>query len=152
TPPVPRAHVLVVTGRLQARGVRAQCRALPTGAVLVEPAGRNTAAAIALAVLHVARRHPDAVMAVLPADHAITPVPIFRRDLTLALEVAEWSGALVTFGVPPTRPETGYGYIRPAEPMRGGRGRVAWVDAFIEKPERARAEALLAERGVLWNA
>src|SRR5262245_14068945 len=94
TPPVPRRHVLVVTGRVHARRVRAQCGALPPGAVLVEPEGRNTAPAIALAALHVARTDPAAVMAVFPADHAIAPVATFRRDLALAFDVAAKSGAL----------------------------------------------------------
>src|SRR5262245_62156855 len=89
TPPVPRRHVRVLTGRVHARGVRTQCGTLPAGAVLVEPEGRNTAAAIALAALHVARIDPRAVMAVLPADHAIAPLVTFRRDLKLAFDVAE---------------------------------------------------------------
>jgi mannose-1-phosphate guanylyltransferase len=156
TPPIPRRCVLVVTGRAQAAAVRRQLPRLPAGAVLVEPEGRNTAAAIALAALHIARRDPSALMAVLPADHAISPVATFRADLTLALDVAERTGGLVTLGLPPRYPETGYGYIRPGEPIRGqprgGRGRVATVAAFIEKPDRARAEALLEEGGVLWNA
>ena len=152
TPPIPRRRVLVVTGRAQASGVRAQLRALPAGAVLVEPEARNTAAAITLAALHVGRTHPDAVMAVLPADHAIGPVATFRADLSLALDVAGRSGSLVTFGLAPTHAETGYGYILPGEPMRGGRGRIAWVDTFIEKPERVRAETLVAEGRALWNS
>jgi mannose-1-phosphate guanylyltransferase len=152
TPPISRRRLLVVTGRAQAGGVRAQLRQLPPGAVLVEPEGRNTAAAIALAALHVAQTHPDAVMAVLPADHAIAPLATFRADLALALDVAERTGALVTFGLAPTHPETGYGYIRPGAPVRGGRGRVAWVEAFVEKPDRQRAEAILAEGRMLWNS
>jgi len=120
--------------------------------VLVEPEARNTAAAIALAALHIARRAPDAVMAVLPADHAISRLGLFRRDLALALDVAERRSALVTIGVEPTHPETGYGYIRVGEPLPGTRGRAARVESFIEKPDRARAEALLAEGRVLWNS
>ena len=91
-------------------------------------------------------------MVVLPADHAIAAHGVFRADLRLALRVAEETGALVTLGLPPTRPETGYGYIRPAAAVPGTRGRVARVAAFIEKPNRRRAEALLAEGRVLWNA
>src|SRR5581483_6538138 len=98
------------------------------------------------------RRSPDAVMAVLPSDHAITDVAVFRRDLALALDVAARRDALVTIGVRPTHPETGYGYIRTGATLPGTRGRAARVDAFIEKPDRARAEALLADGDVLWNA
>jgi mannose-1-phosphate guanylyltransferase len=91
-------------------------------------------------------------MAVLPADHAVGDLPAFRRDLALALDVAERTSALVTIGVTPTRPETGYGYIRTGAALAGTRGRAARVEAFIEKPERTRAEALLARGNVLWNS
>jgi len=152
SPPIARDHILVVTGMEHARAVRAQLPRLTASRLLVEPQGRNTAAAIALAALHVARTHPDAVMAVLPADHAIGDVATFRAELAVAVDVAERTGALVTLGVKPTYAETGYGYIRPGASMRGTGGRVAWVEAFLEKPERARAEALLAEGRALWNA
>jgi mannose-1-phosphate guanylyltransferase len=152
SPPVPRGNVLVVTGSPQARAVRAQLRHLRSDHVLVEPEGRNTAPAIALAALHLAKRSPEAVMAVLPADHAIGDLAAFRADLTLALDVAARTGALVTFGLVPTHPETGYGYIRPGAAVDGASSRVTWVERFIEKPDRARAEALIAEGGVLWNS
>jgi mannose-1-phosphate guanylyltransferase len=152
SPPIDRRRVLVVTGRVHARTVRRQLPRLRRAAVLVEPEGRNTAAAIALAALHVARRDPDAVMAVLPADHAIDGLPAFRRDLSLALDVAERTSALVTIGIVPTHAETGYGYIRVGAPLPGTRGRAARAAGFVEKPDRARAEALLAEGNVLWNS
>jgi mannose-1-phosphate guanylyltransferase len=152
SPPIDRRRVLVVTGRVHARTVRRQLPRLRRAAVLVEPEGRNTAAAIALAALHVARRDPDAVMAVLPADHAIDGLGTFRRDLSLALDVAERTSALVTIGIVPTHPETGYGYIRVGAALPGTRGRAARAAGFVEKPDRARAEALLAEGDVLWNS
>jgi len=150
-PPLRRANVFVVTARAHARAVHAQLPRLAAGRVLVEPEGRNTAAAIALAALHVTHAVPDAVLAVLPADHAIGDLPVFRADLAHALAVAEATCALVTLGVPPTHPETGYGYIRPGAPLPGV-ARAAAVERFIEKPERARAEVLLAEGGTLWNS
>jgi mannose-1-phosphate guanylyltransferase len=91
-------------------------------------------------------------MAVLPADHAIADRRAFRRDLALALDLAARSPVLVTIGIPPTHPETGYGYIRVGETVAGTRGRAARVEAFVEKPDRARAEALIAGGDVLWNA
>lgn len=148
SPPVARERVLIVTGRAHAAAVRAQLPGLGTR-ILVEPEGRNTGAAIALAAL---RLPPEGVMAVLPADHAIGDVSAFRADLALALDLAERTGALVTLGLRPTHPETGYGYIAAGPTVRGTRGRAAWVARFIEKPDRARAEALIAQRGVLWNA
>jgi mannose-1-phosphate guanylyltransferase len=144
--------VLVVAGRAHAREVRRQLPGLGRTAVLVEPEARNTAAAIALAALRIARRAPDAVMAVLPADHAIPTLAAFRQDLALALGIAERTGALVTIGIPPTHPETGYGYIRTGAPLPGTRGRAAHASAFIEKPNRTRAEELLAAGDVLWNS
>src|SRR6184192_1786299 len=152
SPPVRRDHVLVVTARAQARAVARQLARRGRGALLVEPEGRNTAAAIALAALHVARRAPEAVLAVLPADHVIDDLPAFRRDLRLALEVAEQSAALVTIGVAPTHAETGYGYIRLGASLPGANRRGAWASEFIEKPERARAEALVAGGDALWNS
>jgi mannose-1-phosphate guanylyltransferase len=148
-PLVRPARTWVVTTGPQARAVRSL---MPAAHLLVEPTARNTAAAVALAAVCVARQSPRAAMAVLPADHAISDVGAFRRDLTLALDVAERTGALVTLGVAPTRPETGYGYIRVGAPIEGEDARVAWVRSFIEKPDRARAEALIAESGTLWNA
>ena len=149
TPPISRARILVVTTRTQAAAVR---RELPGIDLLIEPRSQNTAPAIALAALALHRRDPTAVMAVLPADHAIRDLSTFRADLRLAFDTAERSDALVTFGIEPTRVETGYGYIRPGAPLRGARGRVARVERFIEKPERTRAAALLREGGFLWNA
>lgn len=151
TPPVAPARVLVVTGRPHARAVREQLPRL-AHQLLVEPAGRNTAAAIALAAATIARTAPDAVMAVLPADHAIGELATFRADLRLALDLAMRTGALVTLGIRPTHPETGYGYLRLGAPVPGSRGRAAQVEAFIEKPDRARATALLADGRTLWNA
>lgn len=151
-PLVGPSRVLIVAARSQARAVRTEVPRLPARNLLAEPVGRNTAAAIALAALVLERRTPGASMVVLPADHAIAAHGVFRADLRLALRVAEETGALVTLGLPPTHPETGYGYIRPAAALPGERGRVARVAAFIEKPNRRRAEALVAEGRVLWNA
>ena len=151
-PLVGPSRVVVVAGRSQARAVRAELPRLPARNLLAEPTGRNTAAAIALAALALERRTPGASMVVLPADHAISAHGVFRADLRLALRVAEETGSLVTLGLPPTRPETGYGYIRPATAMPGTKGRVSRVASFIEKPNLRRAQALVAEGRVLWNA
>jgi mannose-1-phosphate guanylyltransferase len=151
SPPIARDRVLVVTGRAQARAVRRQLPRLGNR-LLVEPESRNTAAAIALAALRVAARDPGATMAVLPADHLIADRRAFQRDLATALDLAERTAALVTIGIRPTHAETGYGYIRVGAALPGSRGRAARVAAFIEKPARARAAALLAGGNVLWNS
>jgi len=152
SPLVAPDRVRIVTRREHARAVRAQLPGLRADQVLVEPEGRNTAAAIALAALGVARERDDASIAVLPADHAIDGAARFRSDLGFALHLAERSGALVTLGLRPTRPETGYGYIRAGRAVPGTSGRAAWVEAFVEKPDRERAAALLAGGRVLWNS
>lgn len=113
-------------------------------ALILEPAPRGTAAAIALAALSAA---PDAVLLVMPSDHAVRDPDAFRRAVEAALPLAE-ADMLVTFGIAPDRPETGYGYIRTGAPLGEGRFR---AERFVEKPDRATAEAYLAEGGYLWN-
>ena len=149
----PRA-TWIVTGAGHAAAVRREARGLPRGNVLVEPQGRNTAAAIALAALRIARTSPDAVMVVLPADHAIGDVAAFRTTLTQAMDVAVATDRLVTIGIAPTHPETGYGYIQVGEaidPKHSGGSHAHAVARFIEKPDAARARALLDGGDVLWN-
>ena len=119
-------------------------------AVVLEPVGRNTAPAVALAAL-LAMRDADAaaepLLLVLPADHVITDDRAFAAAVNVAIEAAE-SGRLVTFGVVPDRPETGYGYI-----LRGARrGGWAEVGKFVEKPDRATAEAYVASGEYWWNS
>ncbi len=119
----------------------------PEGRVLAEPVGRNTAPAIGLAAL---LSDPGEVLLVLPSDHAIQREEAFRDVLSRARAVAE-AGYLVTFGITPSRPETGYGYIQSGEPLEGFPGfhRVA---RFVEKPDRPTAERYLAEGGYSWNS
>ncbi len=137
----------VVCGPVHARAVRRLLPRLPAANVLVEPIARNTGPAIGLATLHVQARDPDGVLAVLPSDHHVADVPGFQAVLRRAAEVAQ-SGALVTLGIRPTRPETGYGYIRVGEPIDGGAARVR---AFVEKPDAATAAQYLSSGEYLWN-
>ena len=118
---------------------------------LIEPVGRNTAAAIALAALYVRERFaPAALMWVCPSDHLVTNPAALYEAVDAASPVAA-AGHLVTFGITPTRPETGYGYIRIGAPL-GDATRALRVQRFVEKPERAAAQAMLAEGGYLWNS
>ena len=112
--------------------------------VVLEPVARNTAAAIGLAAR---LAPPDRLLLVMPSDHAIGDQRAFRQAIDAAVPVAQ-EGALVTFGIEPTGPETGFGYIA----AEGGDGPVRRVTGFVEKPDRARAEALLATGGHYWNA
>ena len=140
-----QAHDLLVRAQLAevAAGLGAQR--------LIEPCGRNTAAAIALAALYARRRFAsDAVLWVCPSDHLVTDPAALLRAVDLALPVAR-AGDLVTFGITPTRPETGYGYIRAGAPLAQA-GAVRRVASFVEKPELAVAEALLAAGDCFWNS
>ncbi|MCI0370806.1 MAG: NTP transferase domain-containing protein [candidate division NC10 bacterium] len=148
---VPVERLLVVAGARHAPLIRRHIPDLPRGNLLQEPAGRDTAAAIGLASVVVERRHPDPVMLVFPADHAIADIRGFRRTMRRAVAVLRRHDALVTVGVRPTRPETGYGYILAGEPMVGAPG-VRRVRRFLEKPSRTRAVRLARDPRCTWNA
>lgn len=115
---------------------------------LLEPVGRNTAPALAMAALDIEHRHgPDAQMLVLPADHLIRDLDAFAAAVASARALAA-DGYLVTFGILPTRPETGYGYIRAGGALEHGR----LIDAFVEKPDAATAAAYVASGDYVWNS
>ncbi len=112
--------------------------------IILEPFGRNTAPAIALAALS----QPNAILLVLPADHVIKNIPAFEQAVVIAKEQAQ-KDKLVTFGIVPTTPETGYGYIKTGVMLEKG---VHSVDAFVEKPNRETAESYLESKSYLWNS
>ncbi len=116
--------------------------------ILLEPEGRNTAPAICLAALDVAARDPDAVLLVLPSDHLIVDLDAFHRAVAAAAEAAR-AGQLVTFGITPDRPETGYGYIELPDLLKEG---AQPFIRFVEKPNAARAEEMLSSGRYLWNS
>jgi mannose-1-phosphate guanylyltransferase/mannose-6-phosphate isomerase len=122
----------------------------PTG-ILLEPEGRNTAPAVAVAAHFLLSRDKEAVMLVLPADHVIADTDAFHAAVNNALGVALGQGALVTFGIEPTAPETGYGYIRRGNPVDGFDGCFT-VERFVEKPDAATAQQFLDEGGYSWNS
>lgn len=149
----PEGRFLTVAAAGQAILVRRQLAQLDPRLVthlLLEPAPRNTAAAVALAALYArAAWGGDALLWVCPSDHLITdPAPL--RAALLAGAAAARAGHLVTFGIAPTRPETGYGYIEEGDPL--DHPGVRHVRRFVEKPERSVAEAMLAAGGHLWNS
>ena len=121
---------------------------LQSGGILLEPVARNTAPAIALAALHLAARDPGALMLVLPADHLIEDEAAFRAAVTRALALAE-KGWLVTFGIEPDAPETGFGYIARGDALDDAGYRVA---RFVEKPDLATAQAYVASGDYAWNS
>ncbi|MEP7311057.1 MAG: mannose-1-phosphate guanylyltransferase/mannose-6-phosphate isomerase [Pseudomonadota bacterium] len=117
----------------------------PPQAIVLEPCGRNTAPAIALAAY---AADPEALLLVLPADHVIRNPAAFQKSIQSALQAAQ-AGKLVTFGIVPTSPETGYGYIQRAPQAEGGAYPIA---QFVEKPDQARAAKFLAAGDYLWNS
>jgi mannose-1-phosphate guanylyltransferase/mannose-6-phosphate isomerase len=119
-------------------------------AIFLEPVGRNTAPAVAIAALDVIRREPDGLMLVLPADHLIRDQAAFHHAVTQAARLAE-KGLLVTFGIAVKSPETGYGYIRKGEPSSDVEGTYQ-VQAFVEKPDQATAQSYLDSGEYYWNS
>ncbi len=153
-PLVPTSRVKIVAGERHEAGIRAVCPELGPDALVVEPCARNTAPCVGLAAIHVAREDPDAIMAVLPADHHIGDDAGFRRLVAAAAERAR-AGEIVTLGIRPTRPETGYGYIhydRKDTALTGDGVEVCAVNRFVEKPPRQVAERYLEHGGYLWNS
>jgi mannose-1-phosphate guanylyltransferase len=146
-------RMLVVTSRAHADLARKHLPRLPAENVLAEPVGRNTAACVAWASSEIGRRDPDSVQAVLPSDHVIAPAARFRRALRAAADEASESRGLVTFGIRPTAPATGYGWIE-VGPRLAERGGTLFhrVERFVEKPDLARAQAFLAGGKHLWNS
>jgi mannose-1-phosphate guanylyltransferase/mannose-6-phosphate isomerase len=134
-------HRFIVAEQLREAG-------LPTAEIVLEPCGRNTAPAVAVAALQALKTDEDAILLVLPADHLIENPAAFHAAVREALPLAE-AGHLVTFGVVPTRPETGYGYIKRGEALSGG---LFKLESFVEKPDADTAEAYLQSGDYLWNS
>src|SRR5271169_2777340 len=151
---IPPDRIWTVTNAEQAVAVKKQVPSAARKRVLTEPIGRNTAAAIALAALHV--RHAakgDALMAVLPADHFIAQPEKYRKIVSAALELARVPGRMVVLGIPPTRPDTGFGYIeRMGEAQHSQGFPVFAVRRFTEKPRQALAQEYLDSGKYEWNA
>lgn len=141
-------RILVVTAERLAAAVAAQIPELPAFRILAEPAPRSTAPCLAWAAARTMRDFGDVPVAALPSDHVIVGDDAFAEAMTRAVELAR-EGWIATFGIPPERPETGYGYIRAGADL--GRGAFA-AAGFIEKPDAARAARLAAEPGVFWNS
>jgi mannose-1-phosphate guanylyltransferase len=151
---VPAERTWVITAALHQQEVSRQLDALPRDQVVGEPCGRDTAACIGLGAALIAARDPGAVMLVMPADHVIEPAREFGRAAHVAEQMAEeHPSALITFGIPPTCPATGYGYIQrgPEAAQRQGIA-VFRVQAFREKPSADLAERFLASGEYFWNS
>jgi mannose-1-phosphate guanylyltransferase len=147
------ASVVVVTREDLARGVSDQLQDLPREAVLIEPEARDTAAAIGLAATILAVKDPEALLAVAPSDHVIRPANRLRAALQEAAAIAAEPETIVTFGVRPSSPHTGYGYIERGQPLEhAGELSAFEVTRFTEKPDLATAESYLAGGQHAWNS
>ncbi|HEX6100940.1 MAG TPA: mannose-1-phosphate guanylyltransferase [Thermoanaerobaculia bacterium] len=145
---LPAEQIFVSTNVQYADKSREHLPAMPPENVLAEPARRNTAPAIALCTFAIEERLGPCTVSFLPADHYIGNEAEFLRVLTRAYEYAEGNDALVTIGIEPTEPNTGYGYLEIGEPLDG---EVLRVRSFKEKPDRARAEEFLRAGNYAWN-
>ena len=144
----PPGRTWVVCGEDHVEGVRAALPDLPASQIIVEPVARNTAPAIGLAATHARSADPDATLLVLPSDHHIALPEVFRERLQDAARAAQ-QGDLVALAIRPTRPETGYGYLRRGAARGDGSFH---VDAFVEKPDAATAARYLQDSAYSWNA
>jgi mannose-1-phosphate guanylyltransferase len=143
-------NIFVVTNKIQADEVKRQLQNIPEKNIIIEPFGRNTAACIGLASIFIKSINPDAVTVVLPADHIIKDTDIFLKTLQNAAKFAYESDGLVTIGINPTRPETGYGYIQINEKKVSDN--IYKVVTFAEKPNYATAVRFLESGDFLWNS
>lgn len=146
---VPPENVLVVTNAQYKPLISEQLPELPDDNILLEPARRNTAPCIAWAAYHIAARDPEASIIVCPSDHLITRDEVFRDAILKGFEFVETHDALLTLGITPTRPETGYGYIQVGEKVEGD---ICRVKTFTEKPKLELAQVFLETGEFFWNS
>jgi len=152
-PVTPFERIMVVTGARHAENIRKQIPEIPDSFIVAEPVSRNTAPCVALAAYKLAKSDPDAVMVVLPADHLITKEEEFRSVLEAATKLAGDTEDLLTFGIVPDRPETGYGYIHVGPKVIEFKGLSAHrVERFFEKPDLKTAQSYLKLGDYLWNS
>jgi mannose-1-phosphate guanylyltransferase len=151
---VPRERTWVITGAAHRAQAVTQLPELDSDRIVGEPEGRDTAACIGLGAALIAKHDPNGVMIVMPADHAIEPAQEFRRAVHAAEQLAEGNPqALITFGIPPTYPATGYGYIHRGEPFAQRQGIPAYrVKQFKEKPKFPEAEKYVQSGEYYWNS
>ena len=151
TPHLNPERLRVVCGQAHHHIVRRHLQEIqisPEGIIITEPCGRNTAPAILLAVLNVSDADPEAILCIFPADHIIQNTQQFHQQVTTAVSLAD-QGHIVTFGILPQYPETGYGYIEGGAPVAEG---ALLTKRFVEKPDRETAESYLAAGNFFWNS
>lgn len=148
-PMVPKENILIVTNEQYAAMVKEQLPDIGDSQILYEPTRRNTAPCIAWAAHHINAIDPEATMAVVPSDHLITRDQIFEESILRGFEFVESQPALLTLGIKPTRPETGYGYIQIGKEIEPG---ISKVKTFTEKPDYEIAKVFVESGEFFWNA
>ncbi len=152
-PMIPPDNILVVTGRKHARSLMNQLPAIPSTNIIIEPEGRNTAPCIGLAALHIMKKAGDDIMVVLPSDHAIADPGKFRQVIQAAAQTAAGGDALVTIGIKPTSPQTGFGYIEQGDSIESGtKEEVFRVKSIREKPDFPKAQEFVQSGNFYWNS
>lgn len=153
-PIIPSSRILTIANRHQTAQIKEICSFLPEENMLIEPQGKNTAPSLLLATATIYLRSPQAVIAALPADHLINEPVRFRHKLTAAAWAARQTKSLITFGIPPSFPATGYGYIQFKQPARHQiKGEPFYqVEMFKEKPDLETAVNFLREKNYFWNS
>ncbi len=149
-PMIPAERIFIGTNIRQAEGIRKELPMLPEENIVMEPAFKDTAAAVGYGAMYVASKVENPCMIVLAADHLISQGEVFRSILETACEEAVANKSIVTLGIKPDYPETGYGYIKTGE--KGDLGQVMDVEAFLEKPSLDKAEAYVESGQYLWNS
>ena len=150
---LPAENVWVVTSQAYKDVVAEQLPEVPCGNILLEPCRRNTAPCVAYAAWRIKSIDPKATIVVSPSDHLVLDTPEFQRVVKSAMDFASTSDAIVTLGMKPTRPETGYGYIQTDMSCPSARNKEIYrVDSFREKPDLATAEKYIRKPNMLWNA
>ena len=147
-PVVGAKRCVVVTAADQSALVRDSLESLAEDNLIAEPCGRNTAAALGLAAVHLRHRDSDAVMGAIPSDQLVVNEPAYQACLDLAFSEAKKRDAIVTVGIVPTRPETGFGYMKLGAPAGPG---LRWVEGFVEKPDHQTAIKYVSSGDYLWN-
>lgn len=146
-------NIFVITSEHQQDGVKECCPGLKVENIISEPVGRDTAAVVGLATILVKQRDSTGVFVMLPADQVIHDVETFQKTLTMSFDLAASEEVLVTLGIKPTTPATGYGYIKKGAPHTQLNGESIYhVDAFVEKPDLATAQQYLDSGEYFWNA
>jgi mannose-1-phosphate guanylyltransferase len=153
SPLIPRERIFIITNDVIKKAIRSEIPGFPEENIICEPMGKNTAACIALAEVVTSARFGDPTMAVLTSDHIIKNTPAFLGNVDTACHFAEETKSLVVIGIPPTRPETGFGYIEAGKMERETRGgTIHSIKQFLEKPDLRKAEEFLKMGHYYWNS